>query len=91
MPVLTSPARALRWSHDERHYLFQLAGQAEPTSGRILSRLTPGVLRLLERLDDTPVSVYDAAWTLLAWNPLWAALMGEASTQRGRQRNVAWR
>ncbi len=35
--------------------------------------------------------MYDAAWTLLAWNPLWAALVGDPAGKRGRDRNVLWR
>jgi hypothetical protein len=35
--------------------------------------------------------VYDAGWTLVAWNQTWAALMGDPSTQRGRTRNLLWR
>ena len=55
------------------------------------SHLTPGLQRLLDQLTGTPVSVYDAAWTLLAWNPLWAALVGDPAGKRGRDRNVLWR
>jgi hypothetical protein len=51
-----------------------LAGQQPPAAGQICAHLTPGVQRLLRRLDDVPVGVYDAAWTLIAWNPAWAAL-----------------
>lgn len=89
--VLTALARALRLSPGERDYLFRLAGQAPPTSGRISAQLTPGVDRLLRRFDDVPVGVYDAAWNLVAWNPVWAALMGDPSPDRGRARNLAWR
>jgi hypothetical protein len=49
------------------------------------------VQRLLRRLDNVPVGVYDAAWTLVAWNQAWAALMGDPSAQRGRDRNLLWR
>jgi hypothetical protein len=55
------------------------------------THLTPGVQRLLDQLDGTPVAVYDAGWTLLAWNHLWAALLGDPSTLHGRDRNVLWR
>jgi transcriptional regulator with XRE-family HTH domain len=89
--VLAALARALQLSADERSYLFRLAGQQPPASGRISGHLTPGVQRLLRRLDDIPVGVYDAAWTLVAWNQTWAALMGDPSAQRGRERNLLWR
>jgi transcriptional regulator with XRE-family HTH domain len=89
--VLTALARALRLSDAERQHLFLLAGQPAPTAGQLPTHLTPGVQRLLDQLDGTPVAVYDAAWTVLAWNHLWAALLGDPSTLRGRDRNVLWR
>jgi transcriptional regulator with XRE-family HTH domain len=89
--VLTALARALRLSNAERQHLFLLAGLSAPTAGHMPTHLTPGVQRLLDQLDGTPVAVYDAAWTLLAWNHLWAAMLGDPSTLRGRDRNVLWR
>jgi len=89
--VLVALARALRLAAAERDYLFRLAGPPLPEEGRIQAHLTPGVQRLLDRLDDAPVAVYDAGWTLLAWNPIWAALMGDASGWAGRERNLPWR
>ncbi|MGP3973696.1 helix-turn-helix transcriptional regulator [Streptomyces sp. 8N114] len=88
--VLAALARALRLSEDERRHLFLLGGRVLPDSGQLPSRLSPGVRRLLEQLAGTPVSVYDAAWTLLEWNSLFAALMGDPSPLRGRELNVLW-
>jgi transcriptional regulator with XRE-family HTH domain len=88
--VLMALARALRLSDDERRHLFLLAGRALPGRARMPARVSPGVRRLVEQLASTPVSVYDAAWTLLEWNPLYAALMGDPSPLRGRERNVVW-
>ncbi|MFI1379621.1 hypothetical protein [Embleya sp. NPDC020886] len=34
---------------------------------------------------------YDAAWNLILWNPLCAALFGDGSALRGRERNIVWR
>jgi transcriptional regulator with XRE-family HTH domain len=89
--VLTALARALRLSGDELRHLFRLAGQAPPEPGRIAAHITPSVQRLLDQLDRVPVAVYDAMWNLIAWNPMWAALMGDPSAWTGRQRNVLWR
>ncbi len=91
VPVLSALARALRLSDGERQHLFLLAGQPAPAAGRLPAHLTPGVQRLLDQLSGTPVAVYDAAWNLLAWNHLWAALLGDPSAVRGRDRNVLWR
>jgi len=89
--VARSLARALRLDDAELHHLFHLAGLAGPESGLVPTRITPGVQRLLDRFGDGPVSVLDAAWNLLAWNPLWAALLGDPSSWHGRERNLVWR
>ena len=89
--VLTALARALRLSSAEREHLFVLAGQPEPGPGIMPTHLTPSLQRLLDQLSGIPACVNDAGWTLLAWNPLWAALIGDPSGQRGRDRNVLWR
>ncbi|MBI0297014.1 helix-turn-helix domain-containing protein [Streptomyces sp. PRKS01-29] len=88
--VLGALARALRLSEAERRHLFALAGQPEPPEGTLWVRLTPGVRRLVDQLPGTPVGVYDAAWTLLAWNPLHAALLGDPSALAHRERNLVW-
>jgi len=89
--VAEALARALRLDETERDHLFHLTGLADPRSGLVPTRITPGVQRLLDRFGDGPVSVLDAAWNLLAWNPLWAALLGDPSSWHGRDRNLLWR
>ncbi len=89
--VAEALARALRLDDTERDHLLHLAGLADPQPGLVPTRITPGVQRLLDRFGDAPVSVLDAAWNLLAWNPLWAALIGDPSSWHGRDRNLVWR
>ncbi|WP_314242027.1 helix-turn-helix transcriptional regulator [Streptomyces kutzneri] len=89
--VLSALARALRLSAAEREHLYLLAGQAAPGPGQLSAHIPPGVRRLLDQLDGAPLSVHDAAWNLTLWNPLWAAVFGDASAQRGRERNIVWR
>jgi transcriptional regulator with XRE-family HTH domain len=89
--VLTALARALRLTDAERDHLFVLAGQVPPAPGQISVYIPPGVQRLVDQLDGAPLSVYDAAWTIVSWNPLWAALLGDPSVLRGRRRNIIWR
>ncbi len=89
--VVAALARALRLTPDEREHLYRVAGQAVPGAGQVPTFLTPGIQRLLDRLVDLPVSVHDAAWNLLAWNPPWAALLGDPSVHSGRDRNLVWR
>lgn len=89
--VLTALARALRLSAAECAYLYLLAGQPAPGPGRLSAHIPPGVRRLLDQLDGSPLSVHDAAWNLILWNPLWAALFGDPSALHGRERNIVWR
>ncbi|MFI8304744.1 helix-turn-helix domain-containing protein [Streptomyces sp. NPDC085927] len=89
--VLAALARALRLSEPERDHLYVLAGQAPPTAGHVSAHIPPSVQRLLDQLRHTPLSVHDAAWNIISWNPLWAALIGDPSPWRGRERNIVWR
>jgi hypothetical protein len=52
--------------------------------------ITPSVQRVLDRLRDVPVLVIDAAWQIVASNPLATALLGDHSALPLRERNVAW-
>ena len=89
--VVESLARALRLDDAERDVLFRLAGHVAPGPGVVCSRVTPSVQRLLDRLSDTPVAVYDATWTLVEANAPYDALMGDTSGWRGLERNALWR
>lgn len=89
--VVEALARALRLSGNEREHLFRLAGLVPPGSDTVPTYIPPSVQRLLDRLTETPVAVFDASWTLLVANPPYAALMGDPSTWRGRERNTVWR
>ncbi|MDI5967071.1 helix-turn-helix transcriptional regulator [Streptomyces sp. SL13] len=86
--VVEALARALRLSADARSHLFALAGLAPPGPEVISAHVTPSVQRMLDRLANTPVAVFDAAWTQLLANPLYTALMGE---WHGKDLNAVWR
>ncbi|MBY8339216.1 helix-turn-helix transcriptional regulator [Streptomyces spinosirectus] len=89
--VVEALARALRLSGDERTYLYGLAELVPPGPEVVPQYITPSVQRLLDRLVDTPVTVSDAAMTLLLANPMYSALMGDFSGLRGFERNSVWR
>ncbi|GAA1581137.1 helix-turn-helix transcriptional regulator [Kribbella karoonensis] len=89
--VVEALARALRISDTERAHLFALSGHSAPGPDMVPSRITVGVQRLLDRLADTPVAVYDATWTLIAANAPYDALMGETARWQGLDRNALWR
>ncbi|MET9919918.1 helix-turn-helix transcriptional regulator [Streptomyces sp. NPDC006435] len=75
--IVEALARALRLTRAERAHLFRLAGLVPPGPGAVPQHITPGVHRMLDRLTNTPVAVFDAAWNQLLANPLYTALMGE--------------
>jgi transcriptional regulator with XRE-family HTH domain len=89
--VVEALARALRVSDTERDLLFRLAGHATPGLDVVSSRITPSVQRLLDRLANTPVAVFDATWTLVVANAPYDALMGPTTSWRGIERNSVWR
>jgi transcriptional regulator with XRE-family HTH domain len=89
--VLAALSRALRLTVEERDHLYRVAGLAPPRKSAMATNVSPSVQRLVDRLADLPVAVYDPAWTLITWNAAWAALMGDPSTTSGRDRNLIWR
>ncbi len=91
MQVVEALARALRVSDPERDLLFRLAGHQPPGVDSVSMRITPSVQRLLDRLANTPVAVFDATWTLIVANPPYDALMGPTTGWRGIERNSVWR
>jgi len=89
--MLAAISRALRLSHDEGAYLHHLAGEAPGPPPGPARDVRPGVLHLLDRLDDTPAIVCDAKYDVLAWNSMAAALIGDFSALPPGERNVIWR
>ena len=89
--VVYALARALRLSEAETATALRLAGHASDLRTLMPRRITPSVRRLLDRLPDTPVGVFDAAWTRLDQNPLWTALTGDPRSHGGRNDNLVWR
>ncbi|GAA1550587.1 helix-turn-helix transcriptional regulator [Kribbella hippodromi] len=89
--VLSALARALRLSDAERNHLFVLAGEVEPSPGRVSAYIPPGVQRIVDQLEGAPLCVCDAAWTMITWNPLFAAMSGDPSRFQGRRRNIIYR
>lgn len=89
--VVQALARALRLDDEERDRLYAMAGHATPTAGRMNRHLTPSIQRIVDRLDDVPVAVIDAAWQTVTQNRAADALLGDVSGLTGRDRNRAWR
>ncbi|MGW3031970.1 helix-turn-helix transcriptional regulator [Streptomyces sp. NPDC001178] len=89
--VLAGIAGALRLTDAETDHLHVLAGTA-PTRTRLHRRdVRPSILTLLERLPRTAAFVISAAFEVLAWNDLAAALMEDFAPLAEHDRNLARR
>jgi transcriptional regulator with XRE-family HTH domain len=87
-------ARGLRLSLDERDHLFRLAGHNAPIRGWRSDHVTPALMRVLDRLDDTPALVLSDLGERLASTPAADALLGRlAETSEGgwMQRSTIYR
>ncbi|WP_410618617.1 helix-turn-helix domain-containing protein [Amycolatopsis sp. cmx-8-4] len=88
--VVTAIARALRVGRADYERLCALAGYAA-VDGQVPREAGAAAMRLLERFDDTPAFLTDAAWNVIAVNGAWMALGGGTASGSARDWNVAWR
>src|ERR1700749_1268710 len=89
--MLGALARALRLTGDERDYLFQLAGHTAPASAPVPTRVPPALLRVLDRLDDTPALILSSLGETLVQNRMAAALLGDRPGYTGLARSDIYR
>lgn len=87
--VLAGIAAALYLDDTESDHLHALAGTAPARSGLHRRDVRPSILTLLERLPQTAGIVMSAAFEVLAWNDLAAALMEDFGALTPRNRNLA--
>ncbi|MDV7245060.1 MULTISPECIES: helix-turn-helix transcriptional regulator [Rhodococcus] len=89
--VLGSLARALRLTDDQRDHLYLLSGQVPPLRAVGDKHVGPGLLHLLDKLDDTPSCVISDLGEVLLQNRMHVALFGDLSTFSGLDRYLPWR
>jgi transcriptional regulator with XRE-family HTH domain len=89
--VIATIARALRLDLDERDHLYRLAGHAVPPRARRTDFVHPALLRVLDRLDDTPAMIVSDLAETLAQNRMAVALMGEQTGYAGLERSMYYR
>ncbi|CAN5119544.1 helix-turn-helix transcriptional regulator [soil metagenome] len=87
--VLAGIAGALLLTDAESDHLHLLAGTAPSQAGLHRRDVRPSILALLERLPQTAGIVMSAAFDVLAWNDLAAALMEDFATLASSDRNLA--
>lgn len=89
--MIASIAQGLHLSVDERDHLFQLAGHRPPARGASSDHISPGLLRILDRLQDTPAEIVTELGETLRQTPLGVALTGETTRLSGPFRSIGFR
>ncbi|WP_037370432.1 MmyB family transcriptional regulator [Amycolatopsis orientalis] len=89
--MLAALARALRLTDDERDYLFHLAGRSAPSPVVAATHVAPALLRVLDRLSDTPALILSNLGEVLVQNRFAEALYGDRSKHTGLARSEIYR
>ena len=89
--MLASMALGLHLSLDERDHLFRLAGQNPPARGGAGAHISPGLLRILDRLNDTPAEIVTELGETLRQTPMAVALTGDTTRYTGAARSAGYR
>ncbi|MCK9869178.1 helix-turn-helix transcriptional regulator [Nocardiopsis dassonvillei] len=89
--MLSSIAQGLHLSLDERDHLFRLAGHNPPPRGTVSDHVSPGLQRVLDRLDDTPAEIVTELGETLRQSPMGVALTGDTTVYTGPERSAGYR
>ncbi|MFG2045003.1 helix-turn-helix transcriptional regulator [Dactylosporangium sp. NPDC048998] len=89
--MIASIAQGLHLSLDERDHLFRLAGHNPPTRGATSEHISPGLLRIFDRLTDTPAEIVTELGETLRQTPLGVALTGDLTRYTGPARSIGYR
>jgi transcriptional regulator with XRE-family HTH domain len=89
--MIAAIARALRLNLDQRDHLFRLAGHTAPMRVRRAEHVNTGLMRVLDRLNDTPAMVVSDLNEALVQNPMAIALLGDQADYTGPARSAWYR
>ncbi|GAB2802622.1 helix-turn-helix transcriptional regulator [Streptomyces daliensis] len=89
--MIASIAQGLHLTLDERDHLFRLAGHTPPPRGADSEHISPGLLRILDRLHDTPAEIVTELGETLRQTPLGIALTGDLTACTGPARSIGYR
>ena len=89
--MIASIAQGLHLSLDERDHLFRLAGHTPPSRGTSSDHISPGMLRIFDRLQDTPAEIVTELGETLRQTPLGVALVGDLTRYTGPARSLGYR
>lgn len=86
--VVGSLARSLQLDRGEADVFYQAAGLARPSTDTVSRHIPPGVQRMVARMEDMPLAVFAADWTLLTSTRLWWTLLGSTPAGVGAEQNL---
>lgn len=89
--MIASIAQGLHLSRDERDHLFRLAGHRPSARGSGTDHISPGMLRIFDRLTDTPAEIVTELGETLRQTPLGVALVGDLCRHTGPSRSIGYR
>jgi transcriptional regulator with XRE-family HTH domain len=89
--MIASMAQGLHLSLAERDHLFRLAGHHPPLRGAGSVHISRGLLRIFDRLADTPAEIVTELGETLRQTPLGEALTGDLTGYRGPARSIGYR
>ncbi|WP_422769819.1 helix-turn-helix transcriptional regulator [Plantactinospora sp. WMMC1484] len=89
--MLAALARTLRLSTDERDHLYLLAGHNVPRRTPQDAHVAPALLRVLDRLADSPALILSSLGEVLVANRLATVIFGDHSRLTGWARSNVYR
>nr|WP_296063518.1 helix-turn-helix transcriptional regulator [uncultured Actinoplanes sp.] len=89
--MLAALARGLHLNLDERDHLFRLGGHPAPQRIFRDDHISPGMMRIVDRLEDTPAMVISRYGETLRQTPPAVALYGDETRFTGLNRYVVYR
>ena len=90
-PMLAAIANGLRLSLNERDHLYRLAGHNAPTRSVQSQQAAPGLIRVLDRLQDTPAQIMNDLGETLVQTPPARELFGDETRFTGMAASIAYR
>ena len=89
--MVAAIAQGLHLTLDERDHLFRLAGHRPPVREAAGDHVSPGMLRIFDRLGDTPAEITTELGETLRQTPLSVALVGDLRQWTGPARSSGFR
>lgn len=89
--MVASIAQGLHLTVAERDHLFRLAGHQPPPRGASSEHVSPGMLRIFDRLTDTPAEIVTELGETLRQTRPKVALTGDWTVFAGPERSIIYR